>query len=315
MKVLLVSSYIFGYIEHLKPAFTAQNIDAEFLYLGKPPLDFKYKSKAHHLWAFLKKAVGINTKMQFRHKAIYDFVRGKKYDQILVIHPQYLPHKTHILLRSITNRYVTFLFDSMAKMPRQKPVLKHFDTVFSYEKRDCKQYGFEFITNFIPVSSSNNYSPLDTTLDFFNICSLDSRFKNLEAIAKALEEKNLNYEFLVFSKKSKNSSYIKFISKKLEGASVRQKLSQTRGLVDIQRADQQGLSFRVFESLGYRKKLITTNADVVNYDFYNENNILIVDPKNVEIPIHFIESDYVDIPSAVLQKYETSGWISKIFNP
>ena len=314
MKVLLVSSYIFGYMEHLKPAFLTHNVDADFLYHGKPPLDFKYKNKAHHLKAFLKKAIGVNTKMEFRHEAIGNYVEGKKYDQILVIHPQYIPDKTHILLKSITKRYVTFLFDSIAKMPRQKPVLKHFDTVFSYEKRDCKQYGFEFITNFIPVSSSNNCSPSDTVLDFFNVCSLDTRFKNLEAIAKALEEKNLNYEFLVFSKKSKNSVHIKFISKKLESASVHQKLSQTRGLVDIQRADQQGLSFRVFESLGYRKKLITTNADVVNYDFYNENNILIVNPKNIEIPIHFVESDYVDIPSAILQKYEPAGWIRKIFN-
>ncbi len=314
MKILLISSYIFGYMEHLKPAFAENGIEAEFLYHGKPPLNFEYKNKAKHLIAFLKKAVGMNAKMEFRHNTIKEYVRGKKYDQILVVHPQYLSHKTHILLKSITGRYITFLFDSMAKMPRQRPVLKHFDAIFSYEKNDCKQYDFQFQTNFIPISLPRKTVPENTKQDFFNICSLDSRFNDLEAIGKALKEKNLEYEFLVFSNKPKHSPYVDFISKKIDSVNVQQKIQEARGLVDVQRKDQQGLSFRVFESLGYGKKLLTTNADIANYDFYHPSNILIVDPNSIRISSEFFDLPYTEVPLPVKQKYEPINWVTQVFN-
>jgi DNA-binding NtrC family response regulator len=36
----------------------------------------------------------------------------------------------------------------------------------------------------------------------------------------------------------------------------------------------------VLESLGLEKKLITTNAEIIHYDFYNPNNILVIDDEN-----------------------------------
>nr|GFC92954.1 hypothetical protein [Tanacetum cinerariifolium] len=55
-------------------------------------------------------------------------------------------------------------------------------------------------------------------------------------------------------------------------------------LIDIVRPGHAGLSFRFFEALLYRKKMITNNASVAAYDFYDPRNILIIDserPKRV----------------------------------
>ena len=52
-------------------------------------------------------------------------------------------------------------------------------------------------------------------------------------------------------------------------------------LIDLKLESHNGLSFRFYESLYFQKKLITNNKDVVNYDFYNSNNILIVDYDNL----------------------------------
>ena len=65
---------------------------------------------------------------------------------------------------------------------------------------------------------------------------------------------------------------------------VEKLILKSKIIVEIQRNDQIGLSFRIFEALGYRKKLVTTNTDVVNYDFYNPQNILVIDENNIEIP-------------------------------
>ena len=64
-------------------------------------------------------------------------------------------------------------------------------------------------------------------------------------------------------------------------------------ILDIAHPHQKRLSFRPYEAMGLRKKLITTNKDIANYDFYNPNNIFIIDDVyNIHIPTDFITSNY-----------------------
>lgn len=69
------------------------------------------------------------------------------------------------------------------------------------------------------------------------------------------------------------------------------------------------------ECLAYNTKLITTNKDVINYDFYNENNILIVDKiEEIEkIDINFFKSPYLELSKEILDKYSFEGFLKEIF--
>ena len=67
------------------------------------------------------------------------------------------------------------------------------------------------------------------------------------------------------------------------------------------------------DSLAYHKKLITTNQDIVNYDFYNPNNILVVNSENVEIPSSFFEKDYEIIPQNIYYNYTIKNWVKTVF--
>jgi hypothetical protein len=66
--------------------------------------------------------------------------------------------------------------------------------------------------------------------------------------------------------------------------------------------------------MGLQKKLITTNSDIKNYDFYNPNNILIIDIKRPEIPKAFFENEYEKLPEDIYNKYTLSGWIKNVFS-
>ena len=86
----------------------------------------------------------------------------------------------------------------------------------------------------------------------------------------------------------------------------------TKVIVDIQSPLQTGLTMRTLEMVGLKKKLITTNIDIVNYDFYNPNNIMVISRDNPKLDKRFFESDYVDIPSEIYQKYSITSWILDI---
>ena len=59
----------------------------------------------------------------------------------------------------------------------------------------------------------------------------------------------------------------------INGEEMNQLFLNSRCILDSPQAGQLGLTIRVLEALGAKKKLITTNKDIKNYDFYKEENI------------------------------------------
>lgn len=69
---------------------------------------------------------------------------------------------------------------------------------------------------------------------------------------------------------------------------------------------------RSIEIVGLRKKLITTNKDIVNYDFYHPDNILILDRRNPVIDRSFFEKPYKMLEERIYGKYSLSSWLTQI---
>ena len=83
----------------------------------------------------------------------------------------------------------------------------------------------------------------------------------------------------------------------------------SRCILDIPQEGQEGLTIRNVECLFFRKKMITTNACIVHYDYYNENNTLILDNNHKKDLNCFINSDYIDIDENIKRKYDFKYWI------
>ena len=74
------------------------------------------------------------------------------------------------------------------------------------------------------------------------------------------------------------------------------------------------LSTRPFEAIGANCKLITTNKEIQKYDFYNENNICVVDENNPQIDIDWIHSPFISIPNDILEKYSIGSFVNDLLN-
>ena len=80
-------------------------------------------------------------------------------------------------------------------------------------------------------------------------------------------------------------------------------LGKAKCCVELCRPHQKSLSTRSFEALGTRTKVITTNQSIKNYDFYNPQNILVVDENNPIIPADWINEPYTNIKDEILNRY------------
>jgi hypothetical protein len=76
---------------------------------------------------------------------------------------------------------------------------------------------------------------------------------------------------------------------------------------------QYGLSFRVLK-LWLWKKIITDNEAIKTYDFYNPNNILILNENISNLDKAFFEKPYEKIPDEIYYRYTLDSWVNKVLN-
>ena len=103
-----------------------------------------------------------------------------------------------------------------------------------------------------------------------------------------------------------------FSFEKKEQGEIAAVISASKVIVDMQHPKQSGLTMRTIEMLGMKKKLITTNKTIKRYDFYNPDNICIVDRNAPQIDLGFLEKPYCELPARIYDKYRIESWITDV---
>lgn len=232
-------------------------------------------------------------------------------------------------LRYQNAKFILYLWDSVHNNDNAS-IYNYFDKVLSFDKDDCKNYN-DFV--FRPLFylddykqilerniSSNDYlySFVGTVHSdrFFVVKSIVNAFNTAEDKGKVvlyLPSKLLFWFRKITEPKFRLVPFSDICFTPVLPKDLISIFSNSKIIIDIQHPKQTGLTMRVVETLGAGKKIITTNQDIVNYDFYNENNILILDRDNIVIPSGFLESDYVPVDKLVYDKYSIDGWIYECF--
>lgn len=66
------------------------------------------------------------------------------------------------------------------------------------------------------------------------------------------------------------------------------------------------------ECIFFGKKLITNNDDVVHYDFYNENNVFLLNQRDLaELP-QFMSTEFL-LDKDVTSRYTKEYWMESFF--
>jgi hypothetical protein len=69
---------------------------------------------------------------------------------------------------------------------------------------------------------------------------------------------------------------------------------------------------RTFEALGSRRKLVTTNAALREYDFFNPVNITVIDRRRPQLDREFLHTPYEPVKESIRQKYSLSHWVREV---
>ncbi len=267
----------------------------------------------------------------------YEIIRRKisknVYDTILFIKCDMVTCKT---LRSYRHTFKNakmrlHLWDSLNNIKGIESKLRFFDRITSFDREDCRNHP-EF--GFRPLFYANDYMWSDKQKDecekpqyHISFCGTihTDRYYILETVRRICEKSDLKFyhyyylqsRFVYFVYRITNIQYRKarvreFKYKSLSAGKVSEIMRESMAIFDIQHPGQTGLTMRTIETIGMRKKLITTNKDVVNYDFYNPNNVYVMDRSHIHVPTEFLNKPYVKLPDDVYNSYSISRWVTDV---
>ncbi|MCU7618341.1 hypothetical protein NZ698_14165 [Chryseobacterium sp. PBS4-4] len=309
-KITLIYPFAYGYIDFVVKELQSYP-DVIVTDIKTDKIKFKYPNLGVKIKNGITKIFGKNIKKDFFKNQILQQITEKQ-DIIFIIRPDLLDISLLNDLKNKTDNFIAYYYDSCTKYPKQTEIIHFFDEIYSYEKEDIEKYNFTETSNFI---YDETIEQQELKYDIFNISSYDTRINEIDTISKLLHDSGLKIYFVLFWFEKLNFPHLISTTEYISLSETKELISQSKAMIDIQRTDQKGLSFRTFESLGYRKKLITTNETVKNFEFYHPNNILVINSNNINVDEikSFLSLSYVEISKDILFKYSLKNFTKKIF--
>ena len=164
------------------------------------------------------------------------------------------------------------------------------------DKDDAKRFGMNLLQGggYFPQWIVKKEQPI---YDVFYIGKDKGRLEKLQAIEKVMNELGIRTMFYITWErgwqKRKDGIHKPFISYE----KVLDYIGKSKAILHLKDGAQKGITIRIQESLLHKVKLITDDEDIINYDFYNKNNIFIIGKDDLKDLRSFLDSPYEDVKS------------------
>ena len=326
MKVLLIMPKYFDYPEVISDGLRRLGFDVDFVN-DRPSTNSFIKAAIR-----IKKEV-INPYIKSYFDKVMVQVRKNKYDYVLLILGQSLSFSEKMISQLKESQknaiFILYQWDSMSNIEKTVEYYKYFDKRYSFDRKDAER---KDELNFLPLFYSPKYETIgkiknnEFKYDFsFVGTAHPKKYKFVKEMTSQLRDKYKSqfiYYFLpsrivyvyrkIHDMEFKNARYSEFHFEPISGKRMDHLIINSKCILDSAQDNQDGLPIRVIESLGAKKKLITTNKDIINYDFYDSRNIYIYDGKGFNFDSPFFKTDYKEVDEKVYRKYSLNSWLKKL---
>jgi hypothetical protein len=226
-------------------------------------------------------------------------------------------------------RFVLYFWDSYRNMPPDSPAkVDACDRAFTFDPDDALSDSRLHYRPLFFGGDCENLSTQNRDIDLLWVGTMHSdRFRVIEHLRRDLPPPLHFHRYQYFAspllfaaRKVFDSAFWgakrrDFKFEALHRAELLSLMSRSRVVLDVERPIQRGLTIRTIETLGAGRKLITTNSWILNSDFYDSNNIAVIDRYAPHVSPEFWETDYRDPPARVVSRYRLSAWLDEVLAP
>jgi hypothetical protein len=321
--ILLVSPAFFGYESSIKAKLI--ELGANVTYIDDRPSN---NTLDKGLIRVHKKL--LDKKISKYYEKITTDLADREFDIVFLLNPEAMPL---FFLKMCKSRwknafYVMYMWDSIKNRKHTLDYVSYCDRVFTFDKHDSALHKFKFR----PLFYLDVYSSIRNTDDpiVYDVCFMGTihsdRYSVVKRVKDWCDDNSLSCYFYLYvqskalfylnkiTKKNGNPSIEEVSFTKLSAAQLVEIVKSSQVVLDIQHLKQTGLTMRTLETLGAGKKLITTNPEVKEYDFYDPNRVMAIDRFKPEdnLNLDFFQRDDLKIPEQIVVNYSIGSWLKEI---
>ncbi len=177
---------------------------------------------------------------------------------------------------------------------------------WSFDINDSKRFDMGFNTTFYFEEITLPQMEIEYDVVFVGVDK--GRGDELRSIQESFKDLGLCVFFYIVpdkndktSKEIKNISYDKYL----------EIVGKAKAIFDMKPEGQTGLTLRPMEAIFFERKLITTDGNIIDQDFYDDANIFVLGKDDLNGLKNFIESKYKPIDPTIVKKYAFQEWIKR----
>jgi hypothetical protein len=319
VRVLLISPDTFGYYLSIQKAFIKQGFEVDWIN------HHYFNSVLSKIFARLfPKSYSYFVKRLFKKKIL----QCKTYNFIIVIKGEGISKQLVLDLKANCpmTKFIYYTWDSISNLNGVESTFDAFDVLKTFDSNDANEIeGFSLL----PLFYTDDYRHCvdgehrKYSLSFVGTIHSDRyRFAyNVKSLLGDVDNVRVFFFFyypnkLIFSVLQTLFRRFRFLSKnevsfsKLSSVAVSKIMNQSEAVLDYNHPGQSGLTMRTFECLGLQKKIITTNKNIRDYDFYRDNNVYVFgEGRDLA---DFLAGSYEEIPLDIYEKYNVNSWVKEL---
>lgn len=186
--------------------------------------------------------------------------------------------------------------------------------VYSFDKNDCRKYGFTFSPMIYDFNAFKE-NAIKFKYDVIFVGYVKNRVKMLTELYNQLKVASAKIYFYVLDNVNTTET-VPFELKKeyLNYEEYRNLMLSSKAVLDIVQDGQIGLTIRTMETICFEKKLITNNKDIMNYNFYDSNNIFVIGVDSLDNLATFINTPFEKISEELIREYNFVDWVKSFSN-
>ena len=200
--------------------------------------------------------------------------------------------------------------------------------VYTFDISDSKEFDIEYSPEYYTEHQENmmKYILDQENIKYdlkYDVCYVGAdktnvRLKNLLDIKEVLRKNKVQNFFHIFRVLKKYNKYElqETTNMFLKYEDIQRIILESKCILELQMEGQSGCTLRTLESMFLNRKLITNNKDIVNYDFYNPNNIFVIENADdfkdrFNDILKFMRSPYQKLPDMVKNNYKFCKWLER----
>ena len=308
MKILLIGTSFFGYIERIHEHLLRVGYAVDLMY------DFTDNLKTRTI-KFISPNDNYSSIKEIYFDNLLKTLVGKKYDVILVIGGRNLSISFLNGLREKYqySKFVLYLTADLATSYYNTNYFSFFDKIYTYSRIEANKNGFEYIPFFY-----TNTLRIKKTIDLSFIGTLHT--DRLSIIKKMIERNSssnislhMYCDIINFLKNPTYYTSFKIIKfKSLNFNKYIEILSSSVATLEIPDTKQENITTRPIECLGTATKIITRSKAIQDYDFFNEDNVYIYESEDDLKLKEWFRVPYKEYSVDLLNEYSINSWIKNI---